>query len=217
MPPFGHILAKGDEVAGRAGLVVRRRDAVVDPDQRVVLADVALVDDEVRHSSGEQIHDQASGSGDIVGMGEAGAVEAHEFLGRIAGDAAEGVVDLEEAGIGSQQSDADGGGVEDGAQPLLAVARDGSRLFRGGAAAHVLQFTAERRAILAVRQKFPPTGATAVSVHTTWRRAGAHPKLCPEGLALPVNAHTPCLLPSAEAGAVLFIDGSAVLVDAPPA
>ncbi len=115
------VLEHCDGVLGLARRVALEREAQVDPDERAVLADVALL-----HRVTGQFSPKESGIVFKLGRQVFGLCEVLErlldqLLARIADDLAEALVDAEQATVGILVGDADGGVLERAAEPRLAL------------------------------------------------------------------------------------------------
>ena len=115
------IINNRDVISGLTGRVPLERGEQVDPDERAVLADVALLQSESGRFALPQHRERVDGDGQIIGMRYILDVLLQQFLAGVADDRAELLVDAQEAARGVPVGDADRRVLESPAKPLLAL------------------------------------------------------------------------------------------------
>ncbi len=100
------------------------------PDDRAVLANIALVDNEGLPAPREQLLNQALHARYIVRVRYGARIHLHEFFARIAHHLAKGVVDLQESLVRRPDGHADGFRAEESLQPPATFVQGRFRILR---------------------------------------------------------------------------------------
>jgi hypothetical protein len=103
--------------------IARERGGEIGPDHLAVLAKIPLLHGEARDLAGKHAATQAQIGGEVRGVGKLLEIALQELVAPAAEDAAELVVDAEEAAIGTEELDTDSGEIEGRAQRLLDTRR----------------------------------------------------------------------------------------------
>ena len=117
------VLHEAHALHGRAALVADQEDAELGPHHLAVLAHVALVDAVARHLAREHAAGEPEVGVHVVGMGDVREGELAQLVGRVAREAAEGLVGLAQAEVGPHQRHAHGPVLEDAPKQAVGVAR----------------------------------------------------------------------------------------------
>src|SRR5215471_2576012 len=118
-----NVLDDGNEEVRRTVRLAHHGNGQVDPRGGAVLATVAFLHREGINLSRRYPPHRYQILFQIVRMGDLGESLCHQFLSGVTDDVAQPLIDLEPVTVRSDAGDADGGVLEDGSEPRLAIAQ----------------------------------------------------------------------------------------------